>query len=423
MNKNKEIIEELMQQKFECLCNEVLTEEYIKTLSIKLFSTTAKCEKYTISIIEYFIENSVNKAYDWNMGSFLQYVEPYYISEAIRKLDSNKKAFLFDSIGVTWVLGENKTKDTNIINFLKDSIKYSRNPKAWWRAAISLEKLTNENFVNILKRNLKQKRLETLEYYLNNLSNEKSIIGVLIYANNKNIKDIIYSTLKQKLLKEEKDSLNNIIWLLGRLRLIDNQIFYKIIEILDNNNDYEFLYYTFMALCQNPKNIFLPFFMKYMDNEDALLRKMAVRGIGEIGLEKSINILEIMLQKEDNVNVLEELTIALNNIKNFEFKERKLLLNRSLINENGLIGDDSDKWYADPSIYNVFSEAEDVENICFELIVSKLKQDNIKIKNPIDLATGTGRTFRNIADNMIYDGTLYGIDYSSEMIEDRKSVL
>ena len=87
-----------------------------------------------------------------------------------------------------------------------------------------------------------------------------------------------------------------------------------------------------------------------------------------------------------------------------------------MVNENGLIGDDSDKWYADSSIYNVFSEGEDPENICFNLINRYIKDNKIHIKNPIDLATGTGRTTKNIINNIDYSGTLYSVDLSEQML-------
>ena len=40
----------------------------------------------------------------------------------------------------------------------------------------------------------------------------------------------------------------------------------------------------------------------------------------------------------------------------------------------------------------------------------------LKIVNPVDLATGTGKTFRHILKRIPYEGTLYGVDFSADML-------
>ena len=66
-------------------------------------------------------------------------------------------------------------------------------------------------------------------------------------------------------------------------------------------------------------------------------------------------------------------------------------------------------------IYNSFSEAEDPQNICFDLVKQYLK--NKKIINPIDLAMGTGRYLFQIKNKLDYHGTLFGVDYSKDMCD------
>ena len=90
-----------------------------------------------------------------------------------------------------------------------------------------------------------------------------------------------------------------------------------------------------------------------------------------------------------------------------------MLQKESIRNENGMISDETDKWYKDASIYNTFSEAEDPQNICFDTILRHL--DGHKFVNPIDLATGTGRYLFQIRKKIDYIGTLFGIDYSDNM--------
>ena len=97
-----------------------------------------------------------------------------------------------------------------------------------------------------------------------------------------------------------------------------------------------------------------------------------------------------MFDKEMETSVITEISKTIYFLKNPDYKTRLNLEINSHKNENGLIIDESDKWYKDPAIYNIFSESEDPENICFDLILRKLR--NKKIINPIDVATGTGKT-------------------------------
>ena len=158
-------------------------------------------------------------------------------------------------------------------------------------------------------------------------------------------------------------------------------------------------------------------FLNCLTADDPLVRKMAIRGLGESGNNFEVKRLENMLQKEKNNAVICEITKAIYKLKNDNFRKKGNIFKKYIVNENGLIGDDSDKWYADASIYNIFSENEDPENICFDLIVNELKNNNIRVINPIDLACGTGRTFKNILNHLKYDGTLYAVDLSSQMLE------
>ncbi len=139
--------------------------------------------------------------------------------------------------------------------------------------------------------------------------------------------------------------------------------------------------------------------------------------MGEIGSTADVKILEQFLQEETSSNIIAQLSKSIYKIKNRYFNTQGNFTRKYMVNENGLIGDDSDKWYADASIYNLFSEAEDPENICFSLIFNRVLSKNIKIKNPIDLATGTGRAAKYILNNISYDGKLYAVDYSQQMLD------
>ena len=83
---------------------------------------------------------------------------------------------------------------------------------------------------------------------------------MLLHANNYEIRTIIYPKLKEKFYTaiKQKDNklLLNIIWLFGRLRLYDNDIYIEIEKILTRTNDYEIIYYIFQSMSDDPKQIF-----------------------------------------------------------------------------------------------------------------------------------------------------------------------
>ncbi len=363
-----------------------------------------------------------NKCFDWNIGSTLQHFEPRTVINAFIKI--KQSPILIDSIGLTWVLGEFKIKDEIIIEYLNNVIKKSKNSEAWWRAAFSLEQLNQGEALILLKRSLKAEGLESLDSYLKSLSNKKSVIGILLLSNNKNIRETIYPSLKEKfLLEKQNEVLINCIWLLGRLRLIDKEITEKISEIFSTSKNYELIYYTCNAIQEVSSPAFFKIFEHLINSEDSLLRKMAVRGISNIEQSSNQKILEEALIKEKNPNVISEICVGLYKITNTITKQKKQLKKDYRDVENGLIFDDSDKWYADPSIYEVFSFAEDPENICLNLILNEIKFRKLSITNPIDIATGTGRALRFFVDNINYTGKFFGIDKSKQMLDHLKTAV
>ena len=216
---------------------------------------------------------------------------------------------------------------------------------------------------------------------------------------------------------DDEKELINIIWLLGRLRLYDESMLKKSLEILVTTKNYETKFYILQAMIDDPKPAYLDYFNQLLESDDILIKKMAIAGLAELGIGSTVEKLEKMLQEESNQSVIASLSEAIYKIKNKYFSEERNYINKYMVNENGLIGDDSDKWYADASIYNFFSEAEDPENICFNMIYRRLLEQKIALKNPVDLATGTGRAAKYILNNMPYDGCLYAVDYSQQMLD------
>ena len=408
-NNTKHTPKDLKTFDFNVLNKIALSEEKLRHIANYL-NTLKNRGKIVESLINKI--NNSNRSYDWNVGSILQHLDIDIIIGSLKKLEWNK---LHNSIGLVWVLGEFKNTNRIIIDFLYSAIEKATDQDAWWRAAFSLEKLGVTEAVNLLKMSLKNEKLNSLDFYLNHLEDKKSIISILILSNVDNIEKDIYPKIKSLLFTSDNDKIIiNCCWLIGRLKLVDGEIYEKLVSLIRSKN-YKLSYYTFFALQNNATEILRPIMEESLLDQDPLIRKMAARGLLSIGNEESLNILNKVLYKEQEESVISEISKAIYYLKNPIDRNKLLIEIKSCRNENGMISDESDKWYSDPSVYNIFSESEDPENICFNLILKKIK--GIEIRNPIDLATGTGRMMWQIMENMSFKGTLTGVDSSEQMCD------
>lgn len=125
-----------------------------------------------------------NRNYDWNVGSILQHLDMETVLSALARAQSPER--LYDSIGLAWVLGEFRSRNRIIVDFLRNIVYRSSDSEAWWRAAFSLEKIGVEDAVNLLKRSTKADALQPLQYYLDRLEDKRSIICILILSTSDN---------------------------------------------------------------------------------------------------------------------------------------------------------------------------------------------------------------------------------------------
>lgn len=409
------ICDEIKKSRNTLLSKEKINENDLLIIAKELQKDSNFDVMFLINII---LHNNINENCDWNIGSILQHFDYNDIIRALSTVKSNQRGYLYDSIGFCWVLGECPYKNEQVIEFLYEVINNARNPEAWWRAAFALEKITGKNAINNLKRSLKNNEICSLDESLDDLTNKKNIINILLNANNKEIRDIIYPFLKDKFNNSENEKeLINIVWLLGRLRLYDEEMLAKSIKLLETTSSYETKYYILQAMIDDPKPLYLSSFNRVLNSDDILIKKMAIFGLGEIGTDSEAQELEKLLESETNTSIISAITRSIYKIKSNYFIESRNYMKKYMVNENGLIGDDSDKWYADASIYNIFSEAEDPQNVCFRLIFNNILAKKMNIVNPIDLATGTGRAAKYLLNNIQYQGTLYAVDYSQQMLD------
>lgn len=400
----------ILKGDFQILKSRIFSEKFLKELSVDVSSLPDFGDLILkiiskIPIFGYF--------YDWNCGSLLQHLDVSIISELLKKLNLSD---FYSSVGLAWVLGELKSKDPIISSFLYDVVKFSKNPESWWLAALSLERLGLEPAIGYLKLNIgDDKEKYTLEYCLNNLDDKKSVIGILLVSSAENTERIILPEIKKQLMNSENIKIIiNCCWFVGRFRFMDQEIFKKLQELLSDKN-YELQYNCMLAISENASEKFLPLLEKYLNHSDPLIRRMSVRSIANISDFNSIRTLERQLIKEKSEKVIGELTKAIYSFKNPDIRKKALLLKTSTWNENGMIKDDSDKWYGDPFLYNIFSESEDPENLCFDIIENCLKKK--KIENPIDLASGTGRMAWQILNHLDFKGAIHCVDASDKMCD------
>ncbi len=402
----------LINESYDFLDKKIFAENELLKISSVILNENGCNQKIIISNLIDKI-SSYGKNYDWNVASILQHL-PADLVVGIFKEIQNIPRF-HNSIGLSWVLGEFNRKDQFVVDFLYSVIKYSTNSDAWWRAAFSLENIGVEEAVNLLKRSLKADKIRSLKYYLDNLQDKKSIIGVLVLSNVDNTQNIIYPKVKKIFLqKNTTEVMINCCWLVGRLNLVDKEIFEKLKKLVKHDN-YELRYYTFFALQNSDAELLRPFLEKALFDKDPLIRKMACRSMRNMAEDGALEKLSYMLDEETDTSVISEISKTIYFLKNPNLKKQLNLEINSHKNENGLIIDESDKWYKDSAIYNIFSESEDPENICFDLVLRKLKGH--KIINPIDIATGTGRTLWQILKKADYQGQVFAVDLSKSMCD------
>ena len=411
----KNTLDSIDKKDYSVLASRRYTEEQLKNIAKGINKRDSR--QIASEMINKYIDEHNNSDYDWNMGSILNNIDFGIILSILENIEANKMPFLYDSIGLTWLLGESDSKNKIVIDFLENVINFSRNSTAWWNAAYSLKEIDNRNPINILKKKIIKRGLKDLDYYLENLGDKKSLIGILIYSDINLVKTKIYPKLILKLPISVHEEKVNIIWLLGRLRLFNNEAFKMVQNLLETTEDYELTYQIFKAMEENPNREFYEHFKKYLKSRKHLLVKLSIRGIAKIGNSNDIDMLKEMVMQEEDESLISELTKAIYILEEPNVKKTIDLKYKYGLNENGIIYDKSNNWYSNPEIYAAFSEVEDSNHLVFRIIEQKLKNDNHRIVNPVDLATGTGRTLKLIYDNLNYEGTLYGVDNSIYMID------
>lgn len=172
-------------------------------------------------LIKHIANNNISESCDWNIGSILQHLDYNLIVQVLKEIPIAKRAYFYESIGLTWCLGEANIRNNYISEFLYDVLNYTRNSEAWWRAAFALEKITGKNAINNLKRSLKNRGINSLDDCLADLSDKKNVIGVLFNANSIEIKNKIYPELKKQFFNNsDKKNIFEYIVVVWKIKIV-----------------------------------------------------------------------------------------------------------------------------------------------------------------------------------------------------------
>lgn len=171
--KTKKIIADLKKEKYKELSFKKISESDL----LEIATILKKDENYNVSqLIDIILKNNINEHCDWNIGSLLQHFDYRDIINALNQIPTNKRGYLYDSIGFCWALGECPYKDERVIEFLYEVINNARNSESWWKASFALEKITGKNAINNMKRSLKNNNMMSLEESLEDLKDKKILL-------------------------------------------------------------------------------------------------------------------------------------------------------------------------------------------------------------------------------------------------------
>jgi HEAT repeat protein len=356
-----------------------------------------------------------NAHFDWNVGSLVPHWPPEVVADIIGtiSLDPSRERW-YSAIGLTWALGELGSLDPRIIDFLQQAVHHQQTAAdAWWRAAVSLERLGVADAVDLLKASLRGQPTQSVGHYLGNLSDRRSVIGLLLTVEAAALPNVVAS-VRRCLSSGTRSERLNAAWLVGRLKLDSPEIINLMMARLADS-DYEVRLYTLIGLRSLAAPITRFQFEGYLvTHNDPLFRREAAHALGAIASEDSVPVLKSALLAEREPRVTAAITRAIDAILGPQEHQVAVLRRTSDWHENGMIKDHSDRWYANPAIYHRFSESQDPNAIAAGIILARLAKH--EIWNPIDLGTGTGKLAWLLLHHTTMQGRLYCVDQSEQML-------
>ena len=98
-----EIVNDLKKGKYKYLLTEKISENSLYEIALLL----KRDKNFNVGeLIDIILKNNINEDCDWNIGSLLQHFDYKEIIAFLEQIPVNKRAYLYDSIGFCWAMGE-----------------------------------------------------------------------------------------------------------------------------------------------------------------------------------------------------------------------------------------------------------------------------------------------------------------------------
>jgi len=386
----------------------------------------ADCLPANFDIYESLLLGTASHAkryYDWNVGFLVPHLDTNIIADVV----GVHKAALLKSEGVAWGLGEAGSEDERIVTFLFEVCEACADYDAWWCAAEALEKLgVVHDATDLKKRTLRGEEWESLDACFEGFNDRAAVIGVLRQARADNTESEIIPRARRLLsTTEDRKILQNAVWLLERLRVDDDETISSLLELYERAEDIsDSLRPRIVEALGEIATPDVRHLLEAAISEAKYYRTRAyaAHGLGRIGDSRSLQQLRRCLASEKDDRVVGYISAAIYAI---EDETRRALRQRSRSArwpENGMIADQSNRWYANPEIYDRFAEAEDPLNISLDYAADLVPRD---AKSVADLGSGTGRLAFRLAEVRPDIEVIHAVELSSEMVSflDRKLTL
>lgn len=414
----KEMANDLKSGRLAAFSQQRFSDNYLEKVATEAGNTGDLGGIVKILIDQLCGDKACPREFEWNAGGLLQYVNPNDLFSCIPESGVERERLL-GSRALATVLGELGIRDSRAINFLKDVVAAPKNFSSWFKAAHSLEKLGEVDAISYLKSSLRSQGTSSLNDCLNNLADYKNRIGVLLHVTVDNLQAKILPRVKAVMRGPNTDEKLGAAWIVGRFQYTDSDI-KNALDSLVSSQDYRVKYYALQAIAELRSHSFLSCLLEYVTHEDKLLRKIAARGLGSLDDPKSLEALEKRLLDENDPGVLSAVTQALYDIRHYAHRRERELSQRIGANENGMIGDESDKWYLNPDIYHQFSEAQDPLHVCLRVALNGLPKK--AFWDPVDIGSGTGKfasfLLRHLPlDERTIQGRVTCLDKTKEMVD------
>lgn len=274
--------------------------------------------------------------YDRNIARLLWFFDIGLVIESLRHAGSSAER-LRESAGLAWVLGESGRRDGIVIEHLTNVVHRAVSGRAWWFAAWSLEKLGAGDAVNLMKRSLVLGGTEDLKTYLRDLSDYRSIIGILLAASDRELTTVVPRRLTAVLTRSKDPiELANCAWLCGRLRLNEELVTDRLAALVRHERE-SIRHAALGALCEISSERQRPVFETALLTGTRQIKTLAADGLLRLGGGQSIAALTSALESENDPLVVAALAAALVILRDPAGRERLRLEKTMPLNELGAL--------------------------------------------------------------------------------------